>query len=161
MRRLTQWALVWALVCLAWWALAEGEVPNWPFVLPASALVSALVMALVAGQMIRLRWRVLPELVCFFVWQSLLGGLDVARRALAGSVQFEGEFIRYPLSLSVGLARQIWVGGVGLFPGTLVVGVESDAVVIHVLDKNMSVLAGLLTFERYLVRLLADVREEV
>jgi len=30
-----------------------------------------------------------------------------------------------------------------------------------VLDKNMSVLAGLLTFERYLVRLLADVREEV
>jgi hypothetical protein len=58
MRRLTQWALVWALVCLAWWALAEGEVPNWPFVLPASALVSALVMALVAGQMIRLRWRV-------------------------------------------------------------------------------------------------------
>ena|GEM_PF-6864928 len=81
--------------------------------------------------------------------------------ALAGSVQFEGEFIRYPLSLSVGLARQIWVGGVGLFPGTLVVAVESDAVVIHVLDKNMSVLAGLLTFERYLVRLLADVREEV
>jgi multicomponent Na+:H+ antiporter subunit E len=143
-------------VMLVWWALAEGVLPNWPLVVVACALVTGLVLALSAAQPIRLRWRVLPGLIGFFLWQSWLAGLDVARRALSRSARVESVWLRYPLPLSEGLARQIWIAGVGLFPGTLVVAVEADEVVIHVLDKEMAVLAGLQQFEAYLARLLPE-----
>lgn len=159
MRRLTQWALVWALVWLAWWALAEGVWVSLPVIGVASLFITWLAMHLLFDGAWHLNWRVLPGLLGFFMWQSLKGGMDVASRALAWQSRFESEVVCYRLRLPDGACRQVWLAGVGLFPGTMVVGLDGEEVRVHVLDNTMTVLPGLVAFEDYLLRLTSSHKE--
>jgi multicomponent Na+:H+ antiporter subunit E len=66
-------------------------------------------------------WKVsrLPQFFGFFLRESLLGGLDVARRALRPKVDVAPCFVVYPLGLPPGQPRTLMVCLVSLLPGTL------------------------------------------
>ena len=131
--------LLWrCLLALAlWWVLAEGNLQGVGFGL-VFALLAAIASLLVLPAQpsadrinTMLGWlRFIP----FFLLQSLLGGVDVARRAFHPRMPLYPAVIRYPLSLSKGWPRVFFLNTVSLLPGTLAVNLDGDAVQLHLLD---------------------------
>ncbi|WPL10699.1 putative monovalent cation/H+ antiporter subunit E [Thiorhodovibrio litoralis] len=78
--------------------------------------------------------RLLP-FVLFFVVASARGGLDVAGRILARTLDIAPGFITYRIRLRHPGARILFIDLISLLPGTLSADIEgSDRLVIHVLD---------------------------
>jgi len=152
LKRLQVFTVALAAFTLAWWSLIEGAMVDWFGLVVCSVL--ALMMAWQYPQLLSGRWRPLAwlKLVGFFMLQSWSGAWDVAKRALHPNLQVEPTYIRYPLALQ-GWRRQLWIALIGLFPGTLSVDVQDDAIEVHVLDKNLNVQPGLVQLEQYLARL--------
>ena len=144
-------SLLWrGLLALAlWWVLAEGNL-HLGFGL-AFALLAALTSLVVlpaspAAERLAhlLGWlRFIP----FFLLQSLLGGVDVARRAFHPRMPLYPAVVSYPLSLSEGWPRVFFLNIVSLLPGTLAVNLEGDTVHIHLLDGRGDPAAALRQLE--------------
>jgi multicomponent Na+:H+ antiporter subunit E len=85
-------------------------------------------------------WRPLRVLgfFLFFLRESLLGAMDVARRALAPSLPLAPDFVRHPMRLPGGPARTLMVSVVSLLPGTLSADLEEDGatLLVHVLARE-------------------------
>lgn len=79
-------------------------------------------------------WR-LPGFFAYFVKESLLGGLDVARRAFGWRVDVAPCFAHYPISLPAGPPRTLMLSMVSLLPGTLSADLDADAdrLLVHAL----------------------------
>ena len=130
--------LLWrSLLALAlWWVLAEGNLQGLGFGL-AFALLAALASLRLLPQT---PWLNVSRLLAwlrfipFFLLQSLLGGIDVARRAFHPRMPLYPSIISYPLGLAKGWPRVFFLNTVSLLPGTLAVKLEGDTVRIHLLD---------------------------
>jgi len=86
----------------------------------------------------------LSRLVFHFLWQSVVAGVDVARRALHPS------FVVYPVGLPPGPARNMFTTLMSLLPGTVPTGsAENGGILIHCLDVEQPV-AGQLAVEEAL-----------
>ncbi|MBS1304122.1 Na+/H+ antiporter subunit E [Loktanella sp. SALINAS62] len=70
-----------------------------------------------------------------FLWRSLLGGLDVGRRALDPRMPINPGWIRLPVDLPDG-GRVALGGELSLMPGTLAAGTDRGRLLVHVLDKD-------------------------
>lgn len=70
-----------------------------------------------------------------FVWRSLLGGLDVARRAFDPRLPLDPGWIEVPVDLPEG-GRVALGGELSLMPGTLAAGSEGGRLLVHVLDRG-------------------------
>ena len=145
-RALPSLLLRWLLALLLWWVLAEGDSGGLAFAL-AFALLAALVSVPLLPPGAAKDWhRVLTgwlRFIPFFLQQSLLGGVDVARRAFHPRLPLQPTIIRYPLGLPEGWARVFFLNTVSLLPGTLAVGLEGDTVRIHLLDGRGDAAAAL------------------
>jgi multicomponent Na+:H+ antiporter subunit E len=132
---ITRW-----LVFFGLWAVVAG-------VGILDLLVGAPSAALAAWASLRLlptaRWPqplALARLVVRFLWQSVLAGGDVARRALDPALPLRPGFLRCPLRVAPGVARGAFCAFSSLLPGTLVAGTESDgALSVHGLDVGQDV----------------------
>lgn len=90
-----------------------------------------------------------------FLGQSVIAGADVARRALDPRLPLNPGFVRYPVSLPPGPARNAFTALMSLLPGTVPIGPdEGGALVIHCLDVVQPVTAQLAGEEALLVRLI-------
>jgi multicomponent Na+:H+ antiporter subunit E len=152
MFEIRRFVLFWLWLLFGWWWLTEGEHQAWWFGVPVTLLVAGFTLRLWPS--FRVRWSVLPGLVGFFVMQSWLGSWDVAKRAFRLNINVTPCFIVYELRLAPGLARDIWMATIGLFPGTMAVALDANQIKVHVLDGDMLVLPGLVKLEDYLLRLL-------
>jgi multicomponent Na+:H+ antiporter subunit E len=85
--------------------------------------------------------------VPFFLWRSLQGGVDVARRAFHPRMPITPELLDYPLRLPPGLPRVMLANIVSLLPGTLSATLNREVLKIHVLDGEAALLANLDTLE--------------
>ncbi|SFP39860.1 Na+/H+ antiporter subunit E [Tranquillimonas alkanivorans] len=74
-----------------------------------------------------------------FLWQSLLGGVDVARRALDPRLPLAPGWFVLPARLREGSPRVVLGGEFSLLPGTLVAGTRKDRFLVHVLDRTRPV----------------------
>jgi multicomponent Na+:H+ antiporter subunit E len=72
----------------------------------------------------------------FFLWQSLRGGIDVARRALHPRLPLAPLLLDYPLRLPDGPACTFLANTVSLLPGTLSADLENGCLTVHVLDGS-------------------------
>ncbi len=115
-----------------WWALAEGAPASWWVGVPAVVLAALASAALMPP--VPIVWRELPGFVPFFLKRSVLGGLDVARRALHRRLPIAPAIIDYRFRLPPGLARVMLANTISLLPGTLGAGMEGDLLKVHVLD---------------------------
>lgn len=139
------------LFSLLWWALTEGTTGSWWIGVPAVACATIVSMVLLPPSGIILREVI--GFVPFFLWHSLKGGADVARRAFYPRMPIAPELIEYPLRLPPGLSQVALINITNLLPGTLSAGIEGQVLKVHVLDSRGDFLTGLKALEQRVGRM--------
>lgn len=136
----------------AWWVLAEGHLTDYG--MPAAfAILSALVSRSLCPPG---TWRWHPAALVIFVpwflWNSFLGGLDVAIRALRPNMNLHPDIIEMDIRVPEKPALLLaWI--VSLLPGTACIHLREGFMCIHVLDKNNSPMEKTRHLERRLAGL--------
>lgn len=141
----------WMLISAALWVmLNEAEPESWlvgaPAVLLAGAL-SAKLPARPAGAEGRFSFAGLTKFLPFFIFHSILGGWDVALRALRPRMAVEPGFFAYDLRLRPGPARDLFLDALTLLPGTLTAELEGDCVQVHALNLKALSKSELMSLE--------------
>ncbi len=122
-----------AAFALLWVVLTEGDLGTlW---LGALAVVVAMLASLTflppAERVLSLIGVV--RFAGFFLRQSLVGGIDVARRALRPDMGLEPALIEYKTRLPEGGARVLFANTISLLPGTLSAEIQDRRLRIHTL----------------------------
>ena len=109
----------------------------------------------------RVRLGVLLLLLPRFLWQSLVAGIDVARRAFSPSVPLQPGFVAYPTALPRGAARNAFQAISSLLPGSVPAGETDTHIEYHALDLSQPVVEQLAAQERaYTKALVAGARRD-
>ncbi len=98
-------------------------------------------------------FRALGRFAVFFVWQSLLGGLDVAIRALKPNSRVQPVVIHHRFKGAHEGTRVFFLLVVSLLPGTAAVDLEGDTATVHVLDESLAGSEALEELERRIIAL--------
>lgn len=145
------------LASLLWWLLAGVQGFSSPF--GAFAVLGAATVSLWAppGRSCRLRLSALPGFVLYFLWASVSGGVDVARRALSPALPIQPGFLVYASRLPRGAALTFFMAVISLLPGTLSVRQEGRLLRVHVLDNRQPIQDSLAHLEGRVDRLFIPV----
>jgi multicomponent Na+:H+ antiporter subunit E len=101
-----------------------------------------------------LRLSMLVRFALRFLYQSLIAGIDVARRALDPRLPLHCGFVLYPPVLPPGPRRQAFISVMSLLPGTVPAGTgDGGRLLIHCLDVGQPVAAQLAAEEALFARL--------
>jgi len=130
---LRTWLLRFVLFALIWWILTDGAMDSWPIGLPAVLLATLLSVMLMPA----LSWslRGILRFIPYFLWYSMRGGVDVARRAMHPRLPISPGLFDYRFRLPPGLSRVFMANIVSLLPGTLSVELGEEILHVHVLDE--------------------------
>lgn len=142
-------------MCLAFWVVLIGTKP--------ADVVAGLVTAVAATWVSLLLLPpgsggvsvgALLALVPRFMWQSLVAGMDVARRAFDPRLPLRPGFVTYPVRFPPGPVRNTFTALTSLLPGTVPTGDENGSLVYHCLDVDQPVVPQLAAEEAALSRAL-------
>mgnify|MGYP000886534768 CR=1 FL=1 len=150
-----------ALATLVWLGLNGADWRSWIVGVPAAILAAWVSMRLLPA--ITWRWSVRGAVLfaLFFLRESLRGGWDVARRALAPRLELSPAIMFHPLRLPSGPARLFFCSVINLLPGTAVVAFEESRLCLHVLNRSPRVAADLRDLEDRVAGLFGcNLREE-
>lgn len=127
--RATGFALLWLL-------LTGEDTASWFIGLPtvAAATIASLLLQPVVGW--KLNFHGLARFLPFFLWGSLRGSIDVAKRALHPQLPLAPLLVDYELRLPPGAWRVFLVNTVSLLPGTLSAELQGDCLTVHALDGS-------------------------
>jgi multicomponent Na+:H+ antiporter subunit E len=107
----------------------------------------------------RVRPVALIGLTLRFLRQSVVAGVDVARRALDPRLPLHPGFVVYPVVLPRGPARNMFTTLLSLLPGTVPTGSdEKGGLLIHCLDAKQPVSAQLAAEEEVFARVIGEAR---
>ena len=121
----------------AFWVLLIGFKPVDLVVgLAAAAAATWTSIALLPPGEFRLRPAGLPRYALRFLWQSVVAGVDVARRAFAPRMPLRPGLIAYPAGYPRGAKRNAFASVTSLLPGTLPVRDEAQGLLYHCLDTE-------------------------
>jgi multicomponent Na+:H+ antiporter subunit E len=107
----------------------------------------------------RSRWRPasLARLGVRFLFQSVIAGIDVGRRALDPRLPLTPGFVVYPVGLPPGPARNMFTTLMSLLPGTVPTGAAARSqLLVHCLDVEQPVIAQLAAEEAVFARVSAQ-----
>src|SRR5262245_25551322 len=122
---------------LALWAAMIGATPADTAVgLVTAAAATWVSLRLLPPGTGRVRWAFLPGLALRFFRQSVLAGIDVAKRALDPSLPLRPRFITYPVRFPPGPARSAFAALTSLLPGSVPAGEDDAAMLYHCLDAD-------------------------
>lgn len=142
-----------AILAGLWWLLVQGRADAWLVGLPAVGLATLAAIHLGSQPLPRLSLTGLSAFLALFLRESVLGGIDVARRTLGPGLRIEPGFRRYRLHLRHPAARVLLVNCIGLLPGTLAADLDDDHAELHLLDTTMNPEPQLLQLELAVARL--------
>ncbi|MGC9456829.1 MAG: Na+/H+ antiporter subunit E [Halothiobacillaceae bacterium] len=150
--RLVRRAIPGILLMLLLWTILISDRGGDPVVAGVFGIVIALGVGLLwaarnAPPGADFHWPAVPAFLWFFLARSVLGGLDVAARALLPGRRVRPGFLEYQTDLPAGPRRTLFIACIGLLPGTLVVGVRGNRLRIHVLDERMAARADVSALE--------------
>jgi multicomponent Na+:H+ antiporter subunit E len=111
----------------------------------AATWASARLLPTAGGQV---RLGALLALLPRFLWQSLMAGVDVARRAFSPRLPLAPGFVEYPVGLPRGSARNAFELISSLMPGSVPTGETETAIEYHCLDVTQPVAEQLAAEER-------------
>lgn len=101
----------------------------------------------------RLHLGALGKLIAHFLWQSMVAGVDVARRVFDPRLPLQPGLVSYPVGIPAGTARAAFGALTSLMPGTVPVGTDPDgALVYHCLDLDQPITTALARDEALMVR---------
>jgi len=96
----------------------------------------------------------LLTLLPHFLWESVLAGVDVARRAFHPRMPLSPGFVACPLAFPPGFARNTFATITSLLPGSVTADEAEGVLVYHCLDDTSPVVEQLWTEERLLAKAL-------
>jgi multicomponent Na+:H+ antiporter subunit E len=142
---------------LAFWVILAGVDPKdlWVGAFAAIAATWTSLRLLPPGQW-RFRPIALSRLALRFLYQSVVGGMDVARRALDPRLPLRPGFVSYPVRFAPGAARNTFASLTGLLPGTVPAGEVGGQLIYHCLDVGLPVVSSLASEEAALFRACCD-----
>jgi len=145
-----------ALLYFALWIVVDqsAKPANLVVGLLASAAATWASLKLLPPASGRVRLGLLLLLLPRFLWQSLLAGTDVARRAFAPRLRLQPGFVDYPVGLPRGSARNAFELIASLMPGSVASGETSGTITFHCLDTQQPVVEQLAAEERAYARAL-------
>ena len=132
-----------------WLVIDQSAKPANLFVgIVAAALATWASLWLLPPDTGRLRIFVLLQLLPRFLWQSLVAGVDVARRAFSPSLPLHTGFVDYPVGLPRGSARNAFELISSLMPGSVPTDETEASIEYHCLDVGQPVVEQLAVEER-------------
>ena len=135
------------LLAALWWVLAEGESASWGIGVIVVGLATTASLLLAPGALPRPRILPLLRFLPFFIGKSLLGGIDVVRRAFY-PIPLLAPALKTCSVAEMSIAERVTFTLVfGLFPGTLSVRLHGETLTIHVLDETMPVMEDFAALE--------------
>jgi len=134
------------LFALMWWILTDGAIDSWLVGTPVVLFATGVSVLLLPP----LSWSLtgIAQFIPFFLWRSLYGGVDVARRALHPRLPISPGLIDHRWRLPPGLPRVFMANTVSLLPGTLSVELGANCLQVHVLDERKDFLPELKKVEQ-------------
>jgi len=122
------------LFALMWWILTDGVMNSWLVGVPMVLFATLVSMALLPP----LSWSLtgIVRFAPYFLWRSLYGGTDVARRALHPRLPISPGMYDHRWRLPPGLPRVFMANTVSLLPGTLSAELDEQCLRVHVLDQT-------------------------
>ena len=152
----TRALVVRALLYFALWIVVDQSAK------PANLVVGLLASAAATWASLKLlppasghvRLGLLLLLLPRFLWQSLVAGTDVARRAFAPRLRLQPGFVDYPVGLPRGSARNAFELIASLMPGSVPSGETPGTITFHCLDTQQPVVEQLAAEERAYARAL-------
>ena len=128
------------LFALAWWIITGGQLVYWPLGGVGIAVATAASLWLLPPDKTpQISLTGLFGFICYFIVQSLRGGIQVARLALQLRLRLRPALLELPLTLPLGLPRLLFTATLGLMPGTLGVRLSGDVLYVHVLDVELPI----------------------
>lgn len=91
-----------------------------------------------------------------FLHQSVVAGVDVARRAFDPRLPLHPGFLSYPVGCPPGLFRSTFAAFTSLQPGTVPAGSDDSGIVYHCLDVDAPIVSQLAAEETALSRVVRD-----
>ena len=140
-----------AVFSLIWWILTDGDPQSWWIGAPAVVLAVTASVALLPP--IHIVWYEFFRFMPFFFMRSLLGGADVAWRALHPRMPIAPDIINYSMRLPQGPPQVFMANIASLLPGTLVAEINQQTLKVHVLDGRNDALQELEVLEQHLIRI--------
>jgi multicomponent Na+:H+ antiporter subunit E len=142
------------MLSLLWWSLTEGDAGAWPF--GAAIVLASTAASVTLAPPGDIWWRLpaIARFVPFFLSQSVIGGIDVSRRALHPGLPVNPAFLDYRVALPPGAGRVLFAYTLSLLPGSLSARLDGDRVVVHVIDRNIPVGRMLAQLERHVAAII-------
>jgi multicomponent Na+:H+ antiporter subunit E len=125
------------LFALLWFLLSGDDWASWLVGLPAAVLATWSAPQLQASSQSQLNLLGLLKFLPYFVWESVLGGIDVASRVVRPKMRLAPGFLEYRMRLTQASARRLFVNSLSLLPGTLAADLDGACLRIHALDLGM------------------------
>jgi multicomponent Na+:H+ antiporter subunit E len=153
---LLHWLTRLAMFALLWLVLAGTDPVSWLVGVPVVLLATyaAVRLSRIVGSDPR-PLRLLLFLP-FFVWESILGGIDVARRVMGPRLRIDPALVSYRPRLRDPAAKVVFLDSISLLPGTLSADFRDGVAEVHALDRDPSVVAGLKRLERQVASLFGE-----
>lgn len=119
-----------------WWILTAGEHNGWG--VGGVTIVLAMAVSLMMSPLGAHRFSImrLPGFLAFFLFQSIIGGLQVAAIAIRPRLDLQPAMLEIHLRLPEEAARVFLVSTLNLLPGTLSAGLDANRLLLHVLDRR-------------------------
>ncbi|MGI9325913.1 MAG: Na+/H+ antiporter subunit E [Pseudomonadales bacterium] len=149
------------LLAAIWLLLTGGDPKSWLIGVPLVLGTS------IAGQLFSKtpprHWSLIGILrfVPYFLWGSLRGATTTAVLVLTRPRRLEPVVVEYKTTLPLGLPLALFVGVIGLLPGTLVADVKDNLLQIHVLDVGIPIRSELQELERRVAAMLITGGQEL
>lgn len=144
------------LLMVLLWATLAGSYPyaSWYIGLPI-VLLAVLALRPSASGPLYVPWRAhqLFVFILFFIFHSVKGATDVARRVIAPRLAIDPQQLGYHVGLPAGPSRILFIGAINLLPGTLVIDARGKELIIHALDASASTTVELQRLERRIAAL--------
>lgn len=155
-------ALVRALAYFGVWIVIDQSAKPANLAFGALATIAAtwVSLKLLPPERGQVRLGVLATLLPRFVWQSLAGGIDVARRAFSPRMPMQPGFVDHATRLPRGPARLAFEAISSLLPGSVPTGETETAIEYHALDTHQPVAAQLAAEEQAYAKALIPGRRD-
>ncbi|NVO14064.1 MAG: Na+/H+ antiporter subunit E [Rhodoplanes sp.] len=141
-------AIVRAVLLFGFWTILAGVgVADLLVGVGVSALATRVSLHLLPATPRRYDPVAAARLALRFLRQSVVAGLDVARRAFDPRLPLRPGFVSYPARCPPGLFRSAFTAFTSLQPGTLPAGSDDGGIVYHCLDVDAPVVSQLATEE--------------
>lgn len=146
------------LMALLWWLLTDGE-GGWYVGVPSVFVATLASLWLTPPAHHGLNVLRLPRFACYFIFQSLRAGWDVACRTLNPALPLDPEILEFDLNLPPGAPRWWLMIVANLLPGTLSAHLNGNRLELHCLDRTQEIERDLRATERHISALFADTRQ--